>query len=188
MARRRGPLAPVRAVALLALAVLAAGCTLVGTTSQINQIMRDEGVKPEGVALNATNGVTQLTVSYRTAAPDLDGALLESRRLAKALWERAPVGFDVLRLEPSGAENLEHITMTSADLAREYGPRPKRSGGGMAGGLLRDLAVVALAVLLAFGGVVALVVVLVRRSRRRARAGAPKAPPPGWGPPPPGRW
>jgi hypothetical protein len=187
MAGRERTLAP-RLVVVLALAVLAAGCTLVGANSQINQIMRDEGVRPEGVGVQTRNGVTQLTVSYRTAAPDLDGALLESRRLAKALWERAPVGFDVLRLEPGGVENLTHITMTSADLAREFGPRPERKGGGMTGGLLRDLAVIGLVVLLAVGGLVTLVVVLVRGARRKARPSRPPPPPPGAWPPPPGRW
>jgi hypothetical protein len=184
-----------RMAAVVLLAVLLAGCSLISANSEIRGILEDQGVKPESVGVRTTNGVTTLTVAYRTAAPDVAGALIESRKVAEALWKEAPVGFDVLRMEPSGAGNLEHITLDAADLEGEFGPRPEGAGGDLSGGIVRDLAVLAAVGLLLLVGIVVLVAVLVRRSRRRRRQQQPQ-PWPGqpsgsWPPSPPpgpGRW
>jgi hypothetical protein len=176
------------------LAVLLAGCSLISANSDIRGILEDQGVEPEGVGIQTVNGLTTLTVGYRTAAPDVAGALVESRKVAEALWKRAPVGFDTLRMEPSGAGNLEHITLSKADLEDEFGPRPEGAGG-LTGGLMRDLAVLAIGGLVVLIGLGVLVALLVRRSRRRGRQeqGWPGQPPGSWPPssappPPPGRW
>jgi hypothetical protein len=184
-----------RTSAVVLLAMLLAGCSFISANSEIRGILEDQGVKPESVGIQTTNGVTTLTVAYRTAAPDVAGALIESRKVAEALWKEAPVGFDVLRMEPSGAGNLEHITLDAADLEDEFGPRPEGAGGDLTGGLMRDLAVVAVVGLLLLVGIVVLVVVLVTRSRRRRRQqpaqpwpGQPPGPWPPTPPPGPGRW
>jgi hypothetical protein len=58
-------------------------------TVEIQRIMPEQGVRPGGVRIGTTNGLTTLTVSYQSAAADEAAALVESRKVAKALWERA---------------------------------------------------------------------------------------------------
>jgi hypothetical protein len=178
-----------RVAAVVLLAALLAGCSLVSAYLEIRGIVRDAGVAPRGIDVSTSNGVTTLTVGYRTVATDEAAAVVESRRVAEALWDRAPVGFDVLRLEPSGPGSLAPITVDAADLEDEFGPRPEGAGGDLTGGLLRDLAVAAAVGLVVLIGIVVLIVLLVRRSRRRRHQRAqpwPGQPGPGpWPPSPP---
>lgn len=174
--------APVALLTLLA-ALLLAGCSLVSANLQIREILSKQGVEPENFTVETTNGETTLIVGYHTAASGPDGVADESRKVAETLWKEAPVGFDVLTMQPTGSADLDDISLDASELEREFGPRPEGAGGDMTGGLFRDLAVFAGIGLLLFIGLVVLIIALVVRARRKRRMANPL--PGAWQPPPP---
>jgi hypothetical protein len=179
-----------RAPALLAAAVLLAGCELVTGTVETASELERAGIQHPN--LNYDGGTA--TLEY-DADPDPAEAAAEQDRAAAIIWRNLPFRIEEIVVTPSGGD-IPSRGWSRAELEQTLGPRPAdldRSLEDIARQATLIAGLVALVLLLLIILVIVLVVRAVRRRPTPQPAGAwPQGGPQPWGqqgwgqPPPPG--
>jgi predicted small secreted protein len=197
--RRKRALLP---IAVVLLAVVLSGCSLVKGAVEMQQDIEALGVTDVSVNHNVTNGTATLQIGYTSAKTDEQSVGQETGQIQRTAWTKYPAAFDVMELTvrapQAGPGGSGVVTATRAELEEAFGPRPAELDESPAGEILGGLAIFGLVVLLFIILAIVLIVVLVRRSRRKKREQygggqgpqGPYGPGPGggggWGGPPQG--
>jgi hypothetical protein len=170
-----------RALALLAAAVVLAGCDLVTGTVETASELERAGIQNPN--LNYDGGTA--TLEY-DADPDPAEAAAEQDRAAAIIWRNLPFRVEEIVVTASGGD-VPSQDYSRAELEQTLGPRPAdldRSVEDIARQATLIAAVVALVLLLLIILVIVLVVRAVRRRPTPQPAGAwPQGAPPPWGQP-----
>ena len=193
--RRKGALLP---VALVLLAMLLAGCSLVKGAVEMQQDIQALGVTDVSVNHNVTNGTDTVQIGYTSAKTDEQSVGQETGQIQRVVWTKYPSPIDVMevtvRAPQAGPGGSGVVTATRAELEEAFGPRPADLDESPGNEILGGLLIAGLVFLLFIILVIVLIVVLVRRSRRKKRnqyggGQGPYGPGGGggWGGPPPGQ-
>jgi hypothetical protein len=176
------------AVAAAVLAATAVACTAVNGLLTTTRELESAGF--EDATVDYTPGEERvLVVTYRTRVTDLETLGAEYQRVARVVWDKAPLTFDALEVSareaPGECTGTCTDRFTRADLVARFGARNASLDRDVDKQLLY-VGAVAIAVIVA---VIVAVITLVVRSRRKARAAPYAAPgypgaPPGWAPQP----
>jgi hypothetical protein len=188
--RHRGP-ARWRLLALVAAAVLLAGCDLAtGTVKTATELQRAGIDNPN---LHYDNGVARLEYD---ADPNPLEARAEQDRAARIIWRNLPFRIERISVVANGAGFPGRRDYPRALLEQQLGPRPARLDRSVSD-IARRAGLIASAVALVVLILIVVVIVLVVRAVRRRPAPQPAGPwpqgpggPQPWGqggPPPPGQ-
>lgn len=180
-----------RLLTLLGIALLLAGCGLVGGLAETQRALEREGYDGVSIDIEQHNTTTSLRVRYTSRAETREARVQEITDVAETVWTTAPLRFDELQVQasvPTGTTDATASTFTRAQLVEQFGDRPatlqENDVEDVGRSVLRWLAVGGL---LFLAGVATLIAVLVRGRRRRTAAlsGPWGQVPPAW-PAPPG--
>jgi hypothetical protein len=200
-APRRRTVTRWRMLALLAAAILLAGCELATGTVRTATQLQDAGIRNPN--LHYDNGVA--TLEY-DADPNPLEARTEQDRAAAIIWRNLPFRIDRITVTADGGAFPSRRDYPRALLEQQLGPRPANLDRSV-GDIARRATLIAVAVALVLLVLIVVVILLVVRAVRQrptpqpagawAQGGAPQPwgqpgwgqpPPPGnqpWGPPPP---
>ena len=176
-----------RALALLAAAILLAGCELATGTVRTATQLQDAGISNPNLHYNA--GVA--TLEY-DAAPNPLEARAEQDRAAAVIWRNLPFRIDRITVIADGDAFPSRRDYPRALLEQRLGPRPADLDRSVTD-IARRATLIALAVALVLMVLIVVVILLVLRAVRGrptpqpAGAWAQGGTPQPWGPPPPGR-
>jgi hypothetical protein len=188
-----------RALALLAAAILLAGCELATGTVRTATRLQDAGISNPNLHYN--DGVA--TLEYDADPNPLD-ARAEQDRAAAVIWRNLPFRIDRITVIGDGGAFPSRRDYPRALLEQQLGPRPAGLDRSVTD-IARRATLIAVAVALVLMVLIVVVILLVMRAVRArptpqpadawAQGGAPQPwgqPPPGqpWGqqpPPPPGQ-
>jgi hypothetical protein len=175
-----------RALALLAAAVLLAGCQLATGTVRTATRLQDAGVSNPNLHYN--DGVA--TLEY-DADPNPLEARAEQDRAAAVIWRNLPFRIDRITVVADGGTFPSRRDYPRALLERQLGPRPAGLDRSVAD-IVRQTTLIAAAVALVLMVLVVVVILLVLRAVRGRPtpqpAGAwPQGAPQPWGQAPPGQ-
>jgi hypothetical protein len=184
-----------RALALLAAAILLAGCELATGTVRTATQLQDAGISNPNLHYNA--GVA--TLEY-DAAPNPMEARAEQDRAAAVIWRNLPFRIDRITVIADGGAFPSRRDYPRALLEQRLGPRPADLDRSVTD-IARRATLIALAVALVLMVLIVVVILLVLRAVRGRptpqpagawpKGGAPQpwGQPPGqpWGQPPPGQ-
>ena len=176
-----------RALALLAAAILLAGCELATGTVRTATQLQDAGISNPNLRYNA--GVA--TLEY-DADPNPLEARAEQDRAAAVIWRNLPFRIDRITVIGDGGAFPSRRDYPRALLEQQLGPRPAGLDRSVTD-IARRATLIALAVALVLMVLIVVVILLVLRAVRGrptpqpagawAQGGAPQP----WGPPPPGQ-
>jgi hypothetical protein len=194
-APRRRPVTRWRVLAVLAVAILLAGCELATGVARTTIRLQEAGIRNPNLHYNR-GGVA--TLEY-DADPNPLEARAEQDRAAAIIWRNLPFRIERITVTSDGGAFPSRRDYPRALLEQELGPRPADLDRSVSDIARRAtlIAVAVAVVLLALIVVVILLVVRAVRSRPTPQpagawpqGGAPQPwaqpPPPGWGQPPPG--
>jgi len=182
-----------RALALLAAAVLLAGCELATGTVRTATELQRAGIRNPNLQYN--DGVATLEFD---ADPNPPQVRVEQDRAAAVIWRNLPFRIDRITVTANGGAFPSRRDYPRALLEQQLGPRPANLDRSV-GDIARRVTLIATAVALVLLALIVVVVLLVVRAVRSRPApqpagtwaqGGPPQPwgPPGWGqPPPPGQ-
>jgi hypothetical protein len=193
-APRRRAVTRWRVLALLAAAILLAGCELATGTVRTATRLQDAGIRNANLHYNG--GVA--TLEY-DADPNPLEARREQDRAATIIWQNLPFRIDRITVIANGGAFPSRRDYPRDLLEQRLGPRPAHLDRTVSD-IARRATLIAVAVALVLLVLIVVVIVLVVRAVRRrptpqpagtwAQGGAPQPwGQPGWGqpPPPPGR-
>jgi hypothetical protein len=189
-APRRRAVTRWRALALLAAAVLLAGCELATGTVRTATELQHAGIRNPNLQYNG--GVATLEFD---ADPNPLEARAEQDRAAAVIWRNLPFRIDRITVTANGGAFPSRRDYPRALLEQELGPRPANLDRSVSD-IARRVTLIATAVALVLLVLVVVVVLLVVRAVRSrptpqpagawAQGGAPQPwGQPGWGPPAP---
>ena len=204
MKRRAGAV-----LVVLALALLAGGCSLVNALVSTDSALTNAGYTGVSTNISAgtghgSDGTLIVAVNYR---PSQGSAIC--KKVARVVWDNTPARFSFLEVRinnyqgPPGSGCTPPVMYSHKQLLATFHARPDHLDATPLvniGGLVRDVVIGGVTALLLVVGVTLLIVWLVRRSKKRKQAalggalpgyGAYPGPgqPAAWYPPPaPGQW